>query len=136
MKDYYFLCTPLYSWNGSKLVWDEEMHKGWESVVKKLESSGLKIVVAFRDLPQKKSGAWLREKEFQLIKDAKGVIVLMGNTPGIYAESGYANGIGKPLYGVRTPRLLDFGQKVQDWIESIYTKVFEDPEELIAFLKK
>lgn len=133
-KPYYFLCTPLYSWNGRKLRWDREMHKRWLKIVKRLEDDGLRVVVAVRDLPQRKSGRWLRRKEFELIKKAKGIIVLLGNTPGIYAESGYARGLGKPLYGIRTERFKDLGSKVQDWIESIYTKVFDDAESLVRFL--
>ena len=111
------------------------MHKRWLTIVEQLESFGIKIIVAFRDLPQKESGKWLREKEFDLIYNAEGVIVLMGNTPGIYAETGYAKGIGKPLYGIRTEKLSGFGEKAQDWIESMYTKVFNNAEELTEFLK-
>ena len=134
-KPYYFLCTPLYSWDGRRLRWDKKMHKKWHSVVCRLEDSGLRIVVALRDLPQNRPGTWLRKKEFELIKKAKGVIVLLGNTPGIYAESGYAKGLGKPLYGIRTQRLKDFGEKVQRWIESIYTKVFDDADSLGTIFK-
>ncbi|OGZ33984.1 MAG: hypothetical protein A2Y98_00765 [Candidatus Portnoybacteria bacterium RBG_19FT_COMBO_36_7] len=133
-KPYYFLCTPLYSWNGRRLRWDRKMHKEWRNIVNQLEESGLRIVVALRDLPQSRSGGWLCRKEFELIKKAKGVIVLLGNTPGIYAESGYAKGLGKPLYGVRTNNLKGFGEKVQGWIESIYAKVFDDTESLVHFL--
>lgn len=131
---YYFLCSPLYSWDGRRLRWDRKMHKGWSNIVNQLEDSGLRIVVALRDLPQSRSGGWLRRKEFKLIKKAKGIIVLLGNTPGIYAESGYAKGLGKPLYGIRTSNLKGFGEKVQGWIESIYTKVFDDTESLVRFL--
>lgn len=133
-KSYYFLCTPLYSWNGRRLQWDRKMHKEWRSIVRQFEADDLRVVVALRDLPQSRTGAWLRRKEFELIKKAKGVIVLLGNTPGIYAESGYAKGLGKPLYGIRTQRLKDLGGKVQSWIESIYTRVFNDADSLGRFL--
>lgn len=112
------------------------MHKEWRSIVGRLESDGLKVVVALRDLPQGRTGSWLRRKEFELIRKASGVIVLLGDTPGIYAESGYAKGLGKPLYGIRTERLKGFGGKVQKWIESIYTKVFDDADSLVRFLAK
>jgi len=135
-KPYYFLCTPLYSWDGNKLRWDREMHKEWYGIVRQLENNGLKVVVALRDLPQNRTGKWLRRKEFELIRKASGIIVLLGNTPGIYAESGYAKGLNKPLYGIRTERLKDFGVKVQNWIESIYTEVFDDADSLIRFLAK
>jgi len=131
---YYFLCTSLYSWDGRKLRWDKKIHEECNNIVDQLEDKGLRIVVALRDLPQSRPGSWLRRKEFELIKKAKGIIVLLGNTPGIYAESGYAKGLGKPLYGVRTDNLKCFGEKVQGWIESIYTKVFDDTESLVRFL--
>jgi nucleoside 2-deoxyribosyltransferase len=135
-KPYYFLCTPLYSWDGSKLRWDKKMHKEWRNIVRHLESNGLNIVVALRDLPQNRAGSWLRRKEFELIKNANSVIVLLGNTPGIYAKSGYAKGLGRPLYGIRTERLKDFEGKVKNWIESIYTEVFDDVDSLVRFLAK
>jgi nucleoside 2-deoxyribosyltransferase len=134
-KEYYVLCTPLYSWDGKRLFWDELLHEQWKLITNKLEDAGIEVFIALRDLPQSKSGSWLREKEFDIIEKSKGVIVLLGNTPGIYAESGYAKGVGKSLFGVRTERFGDFGEKVQDWMESMYTKVFETPEELINFLK-
>lgn len=136
IEPYYFLCTPLYSWDGKKLYWDKKMHEEWRKLIGQLENKGLKIIVALRDLPQDKPGSWLRKKEFDLIKKAKGVIVLLGNTPGIYAESGYAKGLDKPLYGIRTDGLKGFGEKVQGWLESIYTKVFSDTDSLADFLVK
>lgn len=112
------------------------MHKEWRTIIKQLESNGLNVVVALRDLPQSKKGSWLCGKEFDFIKKASAVIVLLGNTPGVYAESGYAKGLGKPLYGIRTASLKGFGEKTQSWIESIYTKVFDDTDSLIRFLVK
>lgn len=134
-KEYYFLATPLYSFKEGGLVWDPQLQNEWKKSISILENSGIKIMVAFRDLDQTKSGKWLREKEFQLIKDSLGLIVILGNTPGIYFESGYAKGSGKKLYGIRTENLIKMGPKVQEWIESSFEAVFDTAEELSLYLK-
>ncbi len=134
MKEYYFLATPLYSFHGDKLVWDPNLQAEWIKIIGVLEKSDIKVVVAFRDLDQNKSGEWLREKEFQLIKDSLGIIVILGSTPGIYMEAGYARGMGKKLYGIRTANFKRLPPKVQQWLESTFNAVFDSPEKLVKSL--
>ncbi len=133
-NEYYFLATPLYSFKDGGLVWDSQLQDEWKKSIAVLENSGINIVVAFRDLDQTKPGKWLRETEFQLIKDSLGLIVILGNTPGIYFESGYGKGSGKKLYGIRTENLIKMGPKVQEWIESSFDAVFDTAEELSLHL--
>jgi len=130
----FFLATPLYSFRDDKLVWNQNLQEKWKAVIQALEKENIKVVVAFRDLDQNKSGEWLRKKEFKLIKNSLGVIVILGNTPGIYAETGFAKGVGKKLYGIRTDKLEKMGPKVQNWIESMFDAVFDSPQELAKYL--
>jgi nucleoside 2-deoxyribosyltransferase len=133
-RPYYYLATPLHSFKEGGLVWDPELQDKWQEVIRVLEEKGLKITVALRDLDQTKSGSWLREAELNLIKNSQAIIVIMGNTPLTYFESGYAKGLGKRLYGIRTDNLIKMGPKVQEWAESAFDAVFNSPLELVSCL--
>jgi len=123
----------MYEVKENKLEFSQRLLDFNKLIYQKIEKEGIHLIVPQRDINQKRPGNEIREEEFGIIrgKDCNGLIMILGHTPGIWAEAGYAKAFDKKNYGLKLKNSWNL-----DWLNSLFDFVSEDIDELIMEVKK
>ncbi len=127
----YYFATPHVNTSVKNNEIDLQKLARNEKLCKSLEEVGINIFLPYRDADQSLSGKDLLDKELEIIKNSKGVIVALSDTRGIYLEAGYAKALGKKVIGLKVEETREFS----DWGKAFFDYIAKDTEDLINYFK-